>query len=88
MYWHLLRDVALNIRLVIDAFHVEAELLRDLSQHFLCQVTPLDSIVELDELDDVAGCLSTSIVSEQLVVRVELLHEVKLLAVAYANDHD
>lgn len=61
-------DVIHRLRLVADTLHEEAELLWDLSEHFLSEVTLFNCFVELDELDDVSAGLTTGIVPQQMVV--------------------
>lgn len=81
-----LGGIAHHLGLVADAFHEQAELLRDLSQHLFRKIASFDSIVELDELDDVATGLATGIVPQKLVVRIKLLHQVEFFAAPDSHD--
>lgn len=81
---HVLLD---RIRLEADALHVRADLFRNFFEHLLCQVSHAHALVELYELNDVAGALLPSRVAQLTVVAIELLHrrEVRIADTDYDN---
>lgn len=85
---HRSRYIADDLWLVVHVLHVRAQLLRDLAKHLLGQVAFRNGFVELHKLDDVSGCASASVISEELVVAVELFHEFKFFTVTNTYNHD
>ena len=63
-----------SLRRVSNAFHVGADLLRDLLKNFLSQIAPSDALIELHELDDVASRCDSTRVSEATTVAIKFLH--------------
>ena len=74
--------------LVANHFHVFANLLRQLFQHFLSKVSSGDTIVEFNKLDDVSDAAFALQVDQRVIVSVQDLHLSKLLSIAYADDDD
>ena len=74
-------------RVYAVAFHVGADLVRHLFEHFFIQSSASHTLIELDELDDVSGYELAVGVSEADLVAVQLFHEGEI-SVAHANDDD
>ena len=73
--------------MVAFALHVRAHLRGDLHQDLLRQVASCHALIELDELDDVAGDGLTLRVPQHLTVTIQLFHRVEI-GVANTNDDD
>ena len=89
MMWLIGRGhIADNIRLEVYVFEVEAELLWDLSQHFFGQVSFGNRIVKTHELHNITSGWVAVIVTQNLPIAVQLLHQFELVAVADTHYDD
>ena len=71
-----------------DVLHIETELFRNLTKHLLSEVAFPDSLVEPYELDDVASGWPPVVICQQLIVAIQLLHQLELFAFTDANDNN
>ena len=71
----------------IDAFHIFACLSGHLSENLLCQVTSLHCLPEFDELNQITCNWSSSVVSKNTAITIELFHCAEISVTNTYNDH-
>lgn len=64
---------------------MRTELSWDFLKHFLCEVAAGNALIELDKLDNVTLYGSSTVISEDTVVAIKLLH---LTEISIADAHD
>ena len=70
-----------------DALHVGAYLRWDLLEYLFSQISSCHACVELHELHDVSHASSSSAISQNAIVTIELLHCGEV-SISHTNDND